>query len=86
MSESQQQSQQITTPVIPTVFPHELTLSLTLKLSVVDAEDFKYYTSIGFNADLFDILGGATNMDLITINGKTLEQIRLELSKAEGIS
>ncbi len=86
MPESQQQSQQITTPVVPIVFPHELTLSLTLKLSVIDADDLKYYTSIGFNADLFDILCEATNMDLITINGQTLEQIRLELSKAEGIS
>jgi len=83
MPESQQQPADST---VPTVFPHELTLSLTLKLSVVDAADFTYYTSIGFRADLFDILCEATNMDLITINGQTLEQIRLELSKAEGIS
>jgi len=78
------EQQQTPDSTVPTVFPHELTLSLTLKISVIDAEDFKYYTSIGFKADLFDILCEATN--LITINDKTLEQIRLELSKAEGIS
>jgi hypothetical protein len=80
------EQQQPAASTVPTVFPHELTLSLTLKLSVVDADDLKYYTSIGFKADLFDILCEATNMDLISINDKTLEQIRLELSKAEGIS
>ena len=81
-----EQQQQTPASTVPTVFPHELTLSLTLKLSVIDAEDFKYYTSVGFKADLFDILCEATNMNLITINDETLEQIRLKLSKAEGIS
>lgn len=69
------------------VFPQKLTLPVSIEIEVPDLETLSYLQNpdgtmqIGFIADLQDILLGQTNLDILSINGCTKEDIQRNFSK-----
>lgn len=68
-------------------FPQNVTLSLSIVLSVPDQENLEYLVDdqgkpqIGFIADLHDMLQSQTDLPVVTINGLSLADIRGHFSK-----
>lgn len=87
MTEEKKEPEREAGVITPTSYPHSASLTLTLEISVKDAEQESYLFAvpavvgqipvpqIGFLADLFDLLNFEANLGVVKINGFTHDQI-----------